>query len=1065
MYFLSQFLKVFLCIIILFSDCKAFQIDHLAYNHDKVPSEFNELKNAANEYYNEGQTKKAIKATSELIERCFEKGYEKYIVDLYEYIADFIANEEDTPLQKKIGKIAFFCDSEDRVDLQAVKYSYWAQAYLIHNKVDSAKLFHQLATNYCNQHNFWLVNTNLNIGFSFLFYYSNNFKKTLEYIKKAESIAQEKLIPKKIDVPQNLYIMQGLIYRMLGYKEKAIISDIRTIEYIKNDNSVSSSELSDRYHHLAVQYDELGDFDNAILYYKRGISLAKKYNLEPLYSIYYPSSCLASCYQEKGQTSKALTAYKSLISNINRAGKKNETYYRIAVQSYQNLARLYMNSNQQDSTIICINKLYEIHNEYTVGLWETHIIDCQYNISIQNYNEAEKQAQNALSMIENAPHISKNIALPVIYNDLSIIHLKRGNPQQALSYCQKNLHVQAPKFSEKIPYQNPKFEQLFYDHALILTITTKLKILEALYAQKDAQVTPQLLLSTIKLGIEALEHKNKDFKSKSSQTYWLNQKAIPLFEKAIQIALDVYEQTQDQQYLNEAFMLSERSKSIMMMNALQEQNANSFGGVPKELIKREQELERDFKVIEKAKQDAEMSGDMVEMQYQDSLLFDYHHQKNALLEHFEAKYPKYYELKHVVHQTSIQEVQAALDEQTLLIEYFQGQEKIYVFTISNNQSLVHSFKHTKAYDVQLASFQHLLIDIEQAKQNIHSACRAFIKSSYELYQLLLVNNLLPNKKHLLLIPDGQLAYLPFEVLLTEELADAANDQQGYLEFSQLPYLLHQYTTNYNYSAQLFLQQKTKRVKKKGCEILAVAPSYSNKSAPEWRNPYERQLRKELTELPGAVRELNFLKELFGGEFLYKEEANEANFKEKAPSYEILHLAVHGLLDEEKPELSGLALEEDNSREEDNILYDYEIKQLDLQAQLVVLSACETGIGKYQHGEGVMSIGRGFMYAGVPSLMTTLWSLNDYSGYIIIKEFYQNLQNGLPKDEALRQAKIHYLQQHNGVVTHPSFWACLIQVGDYNALNIEPNNQKWYYGIAGLLVLLLGIGIFIKIRKK
>lgn len=1068
MYLSIQLIIVSLCVVFFSSDCQAFQNKHLAYDHQQVPSEFNELKNVASKAYNVGKNKKAIQTTSQLIEKCFEQGYKNYTVDLYEYIADYIANEETTPLSQKIERIAQHCDSEKRVDLTAVKYSYWAQTYFLHDQMDSAYYYYQLATDYCSKYNFWLVNANLNIGFSFLFYYSNNFKKTLEYIKKAELIAQEKLIPQKIVLPQNLYIMQGTIYRALGYKEKAIMSDIGIIESIKKDNSIPSSQLAEQYTSLAIQYDELGDYNNAILYYKKGIKLSKKYNLETIYNIYYPTYCLASCYQEKGQISKALTVYKNLIPAIEQIKNKNKDYYILSTQTYQSLAKLYINNKLYDSSYFYINKLHEIHQESNERIWESYDIYSQYNIHIKNYVEAEKNAQDALSMLQNSSHISnraKTIALINTYNNLSTIHLKKGNIKQALSYCQKNLHVQAPKFSGSSPYQNPKFEQLFYDHALILTITTKLKILEALYAQKDPQVTPQLLLSTIKLGIEALEHKNKDFKSKSSQTYWLNQKAIPLFEKAIQIALDVYGQTQDQQYLNEAFMLSERSKSIMMMNALQEQNANSFGGIPKELIEKEQELEREFKVIEKAKQDAEMSGDMVEIQYQDSLLFDYHHQKNALLEHFEAKYPKYYELKHVVHQTSIQEVQAALDEQTLLIEYFQGQEKIYVFTISKEQSLVHSFKHTKAYDVQLASFQHMLIDIEQAKQNIHSACRAFIKSSYELYQLLLINNLLPNKQHLLLIPDGQLAYLPFEVLLTEELAHTANDKQGYLEFSQLPYLLHQYTTNYNYSAQLFLQQKAKRAKKKGCEILAVAPSYSNKNAPEWRNPYERQLRRELAELPGAVRELNFLKELFGGDFLYEEEANEANFKQKAPSYEILHLAVHGLLDEEKPELSGLALEEDNSREEDNILYDYEIKQLDLQAQLVVLSACETGIGKYQHGEGVMSIGRGFMYAGVPSLMTTLWSLNDYSGYIIIKEFYQNLQNGMPKDEALRQAKIYYLQQHNGVVTHPSFWACLIQVGDYNALNIEPNNQKWYYGAAGILVLLLGIGIFIKIRKK
>jgi CHAT domain-containing protein len=278
-------------------------------------------------------------------------------------------------------------------------------------------------------------------------------------------------------------------------------------------------------------------------------------------------------------------------------------------------------------------------------------------------------------------------------------------------------------------------------------------------------------------------------------------------------------------------------------------------------------------------------------------------------------------------------------------------------------------------------------------------------------------------------------------------------------------LLYKYTTNYNYSAQLFLQQYTQTKKKKACKILALAPSYSNKNAPTWRNPYEQDLRKMLDRLPGATRELDSLESMFGGTFLRDMDANETKFKEVAHSYDILHLAVHGLVDHDKPELSGLALEEDNDTIHDNILYAYEIKQLDLKAQMVVLSACETGIGKYQRGEGVLSIGRGFMYAGVPSLVTTLWKLNDYTSTFIITEFYKNIRKGQAKDEALRNAKLLYLQRNHGINSHPALWACLVQVGNYEPLNIQPNRFKQYMIIIGIIALLLAIAIFLKQRKK
>lgn len=1045
--------------------CYAFQYNNVAYNHEKVPSSFNRLKNNANKYYNEGSVQKAIDLHLELIDSCAKLGYNEYIIDLYEYIGDFVASREDISLAEKIGHITSYCNSKYPVNLEAIKYSYWAQAYLLADVTDTAKLYYNTAIECCNKNKLWLVKANINIGFSFIYYCKGDKKKTLHYVRNAEKIEKEKLTPHTIDPPFNLYVMQGLIYSSMGYKEKAINSDLQIIKIIKEDNSISSSELADKYNSLAVQYDELGDYDNAIFYYRKAIKLAKKYNLDEFFGIYAPRLFIASSYEEQGQIKIARQEYNNLITKIEAKKNIPSNSYPILIQCYQNLTKTYLQDKMYDSTAHCLDRLYKLHKESNYRISVTYKYDSYYNINKKNYDKAIEYAKKSLDVTRSSENFNIQYQTALINENLTTINLAQKNYTKALSYCQQSLNVLAPSFSKEEAYQNPSFQQVFHKRGLILTVRNKLKVLEALYAQKDPQVTPQLILSTIKLGIEALEYKNKNFKSKSSQTYWLNQQAIPLFEKAIEIALHLYEGTAEEQYLNEAFMLSERSKSMMMMSALQEQNATSFGGIPKELIEQELELEREFKVIEKARQDAEMSEDAEEVRYQDSLLFVYHHQKNILLHRFEAEYPKYYKLKHVMHQTSIQEVQEALDAQTMLVEYFQGQERIYVFTLTKDTAFAYHFKHTKAYDVQLATFQNLVIDVKRANRDLNGTYRAFVKSSYDLYQLLLVNSLVPNKTRLMLIPDGQLAYLPFEVLLSKELASAANTTSEHIEFSNLPYLLRDYTTNYNYSAQLFLQQRAQRKQRKGCKILALAPSYSNKNAPEWRNPYERQLRRELPGLPGAVRELDFLKSLFRGDFLYNEAANETNFKKKAATFDILHLAVHGLVDENKPELSGLALEEDNSREEDNILYAYEIKQLDLEAQLVVLSACETGIGKYQRGEGVMSIGRGFMYAGVPSLMTTLWSVNDYSSSIIIKKFYENLQQGMPKDEALRQAKLHYLDHFNKVAAYPALWACFVQVGDYAPLNMASKHQPWYYLAIGLVVLLIGIIVFIKMRKK
>jgi CHAT domain-containing protein len=221
----------------------------------------------------------------------------------------------------------------------------------------------------------------------------------------------------------------------------------------------------------------------------------------------------------------------------------------------------------------------------------------------------------------------------------------------------------------------------------------------------------------------------------------------------------------------------------------------------------------------------------------------------------------------------------------------------------------------------------------------------------------------------------------------------------------------------------------------------MAATYKTPS-PTCRTERETKIREKLIDLPGALTEVALLSDSYQGLFLSGEEANEANFKKNAPKYGILHFAMHGLLNTEQSDFSGLFFSENTSCDQDNLLYSYEIKQQELNAGLVVLSACETGIGKYQRGEGVVSIGRGFMYAGSPSLLMTLWVLNDQSGAYIIQQFYQNLAEGMEKDEAIRQAKITYLKntKDNDPASHPFLWAPFVQLGDYSSIKINTKSN-------------------------
>ena len=231
-----------------------------------------------------------------------------------------------------------------------------------------------------------------------------------------------------------------------------------------------------------------------------------------------------------------------------------------------------------------------------------------------------------------------------------------------------------------------------------------------------------------------------------------------------------------------------------------------------------------------------------------------------------------------------------------------------------------------------------------------------------------------------------------------------------------------------------------------------------------RLPTERMLRDELQSLPAAEQEVNILSKSFQGYFGFGRSASERLIKEKANNYAIIHLAMHGIVNNQQPELSSLAFTEDGDSVENNFWQAHEIAQADLQADLVVLSACETGFGKYEKGNGIASLARAFMYAGANSILVSLWQINDYATAKIMVDFYENLAEGLPKDMALRQSKQRYISEAKGHFAHPAYWSSFVHIGDSQPIKIKKRmNRQWYF--VGLFIPFILACIWFGLRKR
>lgn len=573
----------------------------------------------------------------------------------------------------------------------------------------------------------------------------------------------------------------------------------------------------------------------------------------------------------------------------------------------------------------------------------------------------------------------------------------------------------------------------------------------------------QLIYQTTQEAIVLLDDLRKSQTTKSAQLRIL-ERTPQVYETAIQLATELYIKSKDKKYLEQIYNFMEKSKAMLLADVLAENEAKEFGGVPEKYRKEEKQLQNDLKFYELELFKAQKMGNQHQITTFENIIFEKRNALEELKKKLEKEYPKYFEYKFDNQIASIKEVQAKLQEQNMVfISYFVGKNNIYVLKIDANSYDIRQIALPNNLipnlDVETRSFRAFLSEFAKISNITPDEYQRFASSGHRFYQLLLEPELKNCKAQKLLLSfDGILHYIPAEVFLTAPIK-----KEDAINYQSLAYLVHQFTISYTYNATLWLKaiEQQKSLKPTSGGILGMAATY--KPSEVNKNNEWGKIRLGLEELSGAKNEINYLKSTFLGQYWFDKDATEAQFLKNAPNYNIIHLALHGLVDGELPMNSGLVFSDNGDTASNNILQAYELPNVSLNANLVILSACSTGDGQYASGEGVMSLGRSFMYAGASSIMTSLWQLNDISSEHLMRIFYEKLQKGLPKDEALQQAKIEYLSQAQGFAGHPAFWAALVLIGENSPV---PVYKEWATGwIIGGILALLGIAGFMRYRKK
>lgn len=513
-----------------------------------------------------------------------------------------------------------------------------------------------------------------------------------------------------------------------------------------------------------------------------------------------------------------------------------------------------------------------------------------------------------------------------------------------------------------------------------------------------------------------------------------------LFDLAMDVAYEAYDRSGSETDLERFLTISETDRSILLKGRLNSFAGLRFAGVPDSIITKEQEL---FNALDIDEDDRVSTTDMDlrEKAYAD------------FLSRLQREHPAYFDLRYGEKQITLRGIrERLLNAQRQVLAYAMTDEHAYLLVIGLDTAAL----------VRVAS-DGIAELVENLKNSIDQrAPDAFYASAYDLHEKVLapVAPMLTGRE-LLIIADGALQQVNFEVLL-----DRPSTKTDFREHM----LIQRYAIAYLLSATTAIQFAD-LARRGSNEALALAPGFDDelkntyvagiKDTAQMDRGYLRYVRQ-----PFATNTARGLGPLLSARVMLGRDASEAGFRSQAANYGILHLGTHAEMNATSPMYSRLVLSKDGSGvdpDADGYLHAYEIYELDLRAQLAVLTACETGVGKNDEGEGVRSLGYSFAYAGCPSLVTSLWSIDEKVSSEIITRFYEHLADGMPKHKALRQAKLDHLNNSSDELALPYYWAGMVLVGDVEP--VEVGGSSWWPWAVGALGLVVVVLLWVRRRRK
>ncbi|MEL6834847.1 MAG: CHAT domain-containing protein [Bacteroidota bacterium] len=872
-----------------------------------------------------------------------------------------------------------------------------------------------------------------------------------DYYERSLDVVREHLS----NIPYSILNGYAIIFhKSRGRYDEAINLFFEALTLGEN-NGATAKQRSNLLENIGHSFTQKGDLVKGEQYLQEALELKRQSIGRSEITAIRNANKLAVCYRQSGQPNRAIDLLQENVRYLDDIQIYSTYPDNRRIEAFTQLADLYLERGQRDSCQIFIDKALSLQisdqsleKSFTYRiLGELAASNDDLPLAITHFQEALR-----LSLVEHAV-FPFHADIAEMYRHLGNTYGQLGDHQQALNHYHRGLLALCPELKDLPTTENPETAAFVDSNAGLEILWAKATYLRQYSKKQSNNILAQDALDAYQRAIATIREVRKGYGSEKAKLL-LGGKVAQLFEEALQHCWQMYQDTETDVLLPTLYTLIEGNRANLLLESLQGSSAQAAGILPDSLIEQEYFLDREIIYYKRKIQEGGLSNEVPAntLQRWKIRLTELQQQYDVLQRRIAQQYPSYYELKYAYQQVEVAQLKDRLpDDQTAFVQYFIGRESSFVAFVTRREIQVFALSCTTSSLQEIEQLRKMLASAPNSKRFLTDR-QQYAEIGTNLYQLLLAplsSSAYKEIEKLVVVPDGQLHSLPFELLLWDKPTDVID-----FSLETFSYLLEKYAISYAYSGTLFYHNTGSPDKDFNKLWAGFAPSFGEADQTATRTCFQ----SELSSLRCNQQEVRAIRELIStGDMFLGHQADKRTFEDLISNYRIVHLATHACVDKATDAQNQIFFADD-------YVAANELNYYQLNAELAVLSACNTGSGELVIGEGVLSLARNFAVAGVSSTLMSLWSVDDCNTAAVMEAFYRHLVAGKSKSEALQLAKLDLLKSGDKLSQHPYYWAAFLQYGKPDSMkSLRAGFSNWTVALAVLLMLGLCY-IFLAQRK-